>query len=281
MIRLPISLFAIAMLLPGMAMALPSDREKPINIEADHAQLDDREGVTQYKGDAILTQGTLRIEGDIITFYYDENKQLTKAVAEGKRATYQQVHKPGEKPVRAKALKMEYYAERQKIYLIGDGYVWQNGDEFTGNYIEYDIAQNVVSANSKPVTVDGETRKKGRVHIIIQPQNTRKPSKPEEKAQSDSKADTPPASVEPEAEDKKENSEPEQPATSEPKAYPTAMTTSRLNVRTGPGMQYQKLGTFDQYIEVIVLTRQPNWSQVRGVINGEVVIGWVNSRYLQ
>ncbi len=273
--RLLINLLATAMLMPGLALALPSDREEPISIEADHAQLDDREGVTQYKGDAILIQGTLRITGDIITFFYDENKQLTKAVAEGKRATYQQVHKPGENPVKAKALKMEYYADRQKIYLIGDGYIWQNGDEFTGNYIEYDIDRNLVSANSKPVTVDGETQKKGRVHIIIQPQNTRK------QGQSDNKPapateETAPAPAPEAGEDEQSRSE-----AAEPKSYPTAVTSSRLNVRTGPGTQYQKLGTFDQSLEVIVLTRQTNWAQVRGTVNGEVVIGWVNSRYLQ
>lgn len=273
--RLPIKLFAAVMLMPALAWALPSDREKPINIEADHAQLDDREGVTQYKGDAILTQGTLRIEGDIITFFYDENKRLTKAVAEGKRATYEQVHKPGENPVKAKALKMEYYADRQKIYLIGDGHVWQNGDEFTGNYIEYDIERNVVSANSKPVTVDGETQKKGRVHIIIQPQSTRKSSEAADKAATDK-----PEPV-PELEPKAEKTDNDKAAVSQPESYPTAVTTTYLNVRSGPGTQYQKLGTFTQDLEVIVLTRQPNWAQVRGVINGEVVIGWVNSRYLQ
>ncbi len=271
--RLPTKFFAAAMLfLPVAAWSLPSDREQPINIEADHAQLDDREGVTQYKGDAILTQGTLRIEGDIITFYYDENKRLTKAVAQGELASYQQVHKPGEKPVRAKALQMEYFADREMIYLTGQGHVWQNGDEFTGNYIEYDIARNVVSANSKPVTVDGATQKKGRVHIIIQPQNARQPATPEpEKPAADTPAPAP-TSEAPQA---------EQAAASEPKSYPTAMTTSRLNVRSGPGTRYQKLGTFDQQLEVIVLTRQTNWAQVRGLINGEVVIGWVNSRYLQ
>ncbi len=273
--RLLINLLATAMLMPGLALALPSDREEPISIEADHAQLDDREGVTQYKGDAILIQGTLRITGDIITFFYDENKQLTKAVAEGKRATYQQVHKPGENPVKAKALKMEYYADRQKIYLIGDGYIWQNGDEFTGNYIEYDIDRNLVRANSKPVTVDGETQKKGRVHIIIQPQNTRKQGQSENKP-APAAEESAPAPATDAADDKQSSTE-----AVEPKSYPTAVTSSRLNVRTGPGTQYQKLGTFDQSMEVIVLTRQTNWAQVRGTVNGEVVIGWVNSRYLQ
>jgi lipopolysaccharide export system protein LptA len=272
--RLPINIFATLLLVPALAWGLPSDREKPISIEADHAQLDDREGVTQYKGDAILTQGTLRIDGDIITFFYDANKQLTKAVAEGKRAKYQQVHKPGENPVKAQALRMEYYADRQKIYLIGNGHIWQNGDEFTGDYIEYDIARNVVSATSKPVTVDGEPQKKGRVHIIIQPQTTRKP---------DSSSEKPAEQVKPKTDDEAGKSEESSSSntSSEPKAYPTALTTTTLNVRTGPGTQYQKLGAFPQDSEVIVLTRQPDWVQVRGTVNGEVVIGWVNSRYLQ
>lgn len=271
--RLLIKLFAVVMLMPALAWALPSDREKPINIEADHAELDDQEGVTQYKGDAILTQGTLRIEGDIITFYYDQNKRLTKAVATGKLAHYQQIHKPGEKPVKAQALKMEYYAERQKIYLTGQGHVWQNGDEFTGNYIEYDIARNVVSANSKPLTVEGEKQKKGRVHVIIQPQAVRAPSPATDKAP-ETTSPAPKANEESATENKPE-------AKTEPKPYPTAMTTTYLNVRTGPGTEYQKLGTFPQNMEVIVLTRQPDWAQVRGTIDGEPVIGWVNSRYLQ
>jgi lipopolysaccharide export system protein LptA len=76
--------------------------------------LDDKSGITQYKGNAILTQGTLKITGDVITFYYDQNKQITKAIAQGNFSTYQQVQKPGEEPVRARALQMEYHAGSQK-----------------------------------------------------------------------------------------------------------------------------------------------------------------------
>jgi len=258
----------LLLVLPSLAWALPSDREQPINIEADHAQLDDREGVTQYKGDAILTQGTLRIEGDIITFYYDENKQIEKMVAQGKLATYKQVHKPGEAPVRAKALQMEYFAGRQKIYLTGEGHIWQSGDEFTGNRIEYDIERNVVTANSAPVSVGGEKQEKGRVHIIIQPPGNKKKTTPEQP-----KADKKPV---PETETNVAES-----TAADNKSYPTALTTTALNVRSGPGTHYLKLGTFASSEEVIVLTRQTDWSQVRGMINGDIVIGWVNSRYLK
>ncbi|WP_417499057.1 lipopolysaccharide transport periplasmic protein LptA [Methylophaga sp.] len=278
-------LLTVCLMLPAISWALPSDREKPINIEADHAQMDDQEGVTQYKGDAILTQGTLKITGDIITFHYDENKQLTKAVSVGKLATYKQVHKPGEPPVKAKAIRMEYYADKQKIYLIGEGHVWQNGDEFIGNRIEYDIARNVVTANSAPVNVGGETHDSGRIHMIIQPMTQQKKDKPSQAKPK--KVEAPKAAVnEPKPASQTETATPTtpKPAAEAPlpaKEYPEVITTSRLNVRTGPGTGYQRLGTLDQNLRVLVLTRQQGWAQIRGMLNGETVIGWVNDYYLQ
>ena len=254
----------LLILLPSLALALPSDREKPIDIEADHAQLDDEKGVTQYKGTAILTQGTLKIEGDTITFYYDDNKQLTKAVAQGQFAKYQQVQKPGEKPIRAQALQMEYHAQSQKIYLLGKGHVWQNGDEFSGDHIEYDITRNIVNARSKPVKEGTKPRKGERIHIIIQPPGSKKKPKA--------------AAVKPEP---VSALKPSDATVIKDDSYPTAITTTNLNVRTGPGTQYNKLGILKTRDDVIVLTEQKDWVQVRGVIDGQVVIGWVSRRYIQ
>lgn len=256
------------MLLPALALALPSDREKPIDIEADHAQLDDEKGVTQYKGTAILTQGSLRIEGDTITFYYDDDKQLTKAVAQGEFATYQQIQKPGEQPIKARALQMEYHAKSQMIYLIGKGYVWQQGNEFSGNHIEYDITRNIVNASGRVKGSDTSTKpkKSERIHIIIQPPGSKKKTKPAAtKAPATAKVEpiTTPA------------------AATKSDGYPTAITTTNLHVRTGPGTQYNKLGIFKLNAEVIILTEQKDWLQVRGIIDGQVVIGWVSRRYIQ
>lgn len=260
-------LFILLISIPLYTWALPSDRDLPIEIEADHAQLDDEQGITQYKGKAILTQGTLRIEGDIITFYYDDDKQLTKAVAQGKRATYQQIQKAGEAPIRAKAYTMEYHAKAQKIYLIGKAHVWQTGSEFSGERIEYDIERNIVNASGR--TKHTEQPKKGeRIHIIIQPPGrSKKPSttvvKPKPVA---SPASTPTDPKKSEAKDD---------------GYPTAITTTNLNVRTGPGTQYDKLGVLYSGSEIFILTEQKEWLQVRAVINDQVVIGWVNRRYIQ
>ena len=258
-------LFILLISLPFYTWALPSDRDQPIEIEADHAQLDDQQGITQYKGKAILTQGTLRIEGDIITFYYDNNKQIVKMIAQGKRASYQQIQKPGEAPIRAKAYQMEYYAGSQKIYLIGKGHVWQNGSEFSGERIEYDIEKNIVNVSGR--ANQSEQPKKGeRIHIIIQPPGrTKKPTttivKPKPVPKPNASNSTEPA--------EKDDS------------YPTAMTITNLNIRTGPGTQYNKLGVIYNGTSLFVLTEQKDWVQIRTVINDQPVIGWVNRRYIQ
>jgi len=262
--RLLIKTLSLFIVLPSVAFALPSDREQPINIEADHAQLDDKEGVTQYKGRAILTQGTLRIEGDIITFYYDDQKELTKAVAVGKLAKYKQIHKENEPPVRAKAVQMEYYAKTQKVHLLGQGEIWQEGDVLTGDRIVYDITDNVANVTSGPVKIgDKVEESKGRVHIIIQPPSSRKKSVPAKVAPA---VKTTPVAP--------------QPSLNIPEGMSTAVTSTHLNMRTGPSTNYQKIGLLPPNITVIILTKQNSWTQIRSEFDGKTLIGWVNNRYL-
>lgn len=266
-------IFSLLVLFPAITWALPSDRNKPINIEADHAQLDDTTGVTQYKGRAVLTQGTLRIDGDIITFHYDDQKQLTKVVAQGKLAKYQQVQKVGEEPVKARALQMEYHAAAEKIYLLGQGHIRKSGDEFSGNRIEYDIKRNVVNANARPVTIGNKTEKtQGRVHIIINPNTQKVSSKPKKLAPAKPKpkqVTNIPQAVKPLIENDAQDT-----------GYPTTRTLTQLNIRTGPGKQYSKLATLESNSELIVLTEQNEWLQVRGLSNKQVVIGWVHRNYV-
>ena len=37
--------------------ALPSDRDQPIRVQADSAELDDKQGVAVYRGAVVITQG--------------------------------------------------------------------------------------------------------------------------------------------------------------------------------------------------------------------------------
>lgn len=158
------TLSAAILLLVGQseAWALQSDRDKPVHIEADNAELDDQSGVSTYRGNVIITQGTMRITGDQVTVYTNAEGALQRAVSVGKPATYQQ--RPDNKPedVKARALRMEYFADKDTVILTDEAHLWQGPNTFTSKKIIYDVANDRVDA--------GKETGGDRVRITIQPE---------------------------------------------------------------------------------------------------------------
>lgn len=159
------SLLGILLLLPALAMALPSDREQPIQIESDSADIDNRQGVSVYRGDVVMTQGSTRITGDVITVY-TENQEVRKIVAEGfsKRAYYEEEQPDAQGTLQAWGHTIDYKVMDEKIHLIRQAQLVQKGDSFKGERIDYDLKQQKVNAK-------GQENQKGdgRVQMVIQP----------------------------------------------------------------------------------------------------------------
>ena len=44
------------LILSGVACSLPSDKDMPVNIEADSGEIDQATGTTIYRGDVIITK---------------------------------------------------------------------------------------------------------------------------------------------------------------------------------------------------------------------------------
>lgn len=68
----------------GMALsahALPSDANQPIRLLADKATYSESTGVTNYLGNVIIEQGTLKITADNITLNLDDKRSIKTAVA--------------------------------------------------------------------------------------------------------------------------------------------------------------------------------------------------------
>ena len=97
---------------PHSAPALSSDREQPIEIEADRAEADERERVTIYRGDAVITQGTLRITGETVWIYFNEDDEFIKLVSEGRPARLKQLPDGATEYQTADANRLEYYAQK-------------------------------------------------------------------------------------------------------------------------------------------------------------------------
>lgn len=151
---------------------LESDKDQPIEIEADTGELDDLQNISIYKGDVITVQGTIRMTGDKMTVYYTEDDEMDYLIMKGRPATYRQLPEDSSVYDHAEALTMEYYELKEFVVLIDEALVTQEGLRFSGDRIEYDTKLSQVKAWSNKTKVgasseDAKPKKKKRVKITI------------------------------------------------------------------------------------------------------------------
>ena len=153
------------------AYCLSTDSEQNIEIEADAAEMDDVKNITTYRGNVIVTQGSIRMSGHTMTVYFDDNRDMRLVIMDGTPAKYRQLPDNSNVYDEAEALRMEYYALKNYVILIDQALVTQEELRFSGDRIEYDTVLNKVKAESQSSTAtkkeSQEKTKKGRVKIII------------------------------------------------------------------------------------------------------------------
>lgn len=166
----------LALFLGQGASALSTDKDQPINIEADRAEADNAKRVTVYYGDVIITQGTLRITGDTVTIHYDEQDRLTKLISEGAPARFRQLPDgKADVPTNyqvARASRMEYYAREDLIVLLGEAVYGQGGDRVAADRIVYDSLKSQMKAESRAASGSESDKPSSRVRIKIEPKKT-------------------------------------------------------------------------------------------------------------
>ncbi|MCI0400325.1 MAG: lipopolysaccharide transport periplasmic protein LptA [Gammaproteobacteria bacterium] len=150
----------------GASLALSGDSDQPIEIEADAAELDDNLGVTVYRGNVVVTQGTLRLNGDTMTVYYTDDQKLKTVFMDGNPACFRQRPDKENMDVKAEALRMEYHAAEKLLVLLQDATVIRGRDRFSGDRIEYDTEKAIVKARKSNSSKD-------RVKMVIQPKKER------------------------------------------------------------------------------------------------------------
>jgi lipopolysaccharide export system protein LptA len=163
-------LLVLALLGPAVALALPSDREQPIFIEADRVQIDEPRGVSVYEGNVILTQGTMRITADHVTVHNVGN-EVQSIVGLGDPATYRQRPEGQAQDIEGEARRVDYTAHDDTVILQERARLWQGPNEFRSERIVYNLATSVVNAG------DAASPAK-RVQITIHPQRAEPPPEP-------------------------------------------------------------------------------------------------------
>lgn len=144
------------------ASALPSDRNQAITIESNSAERDEKTGLTQYRGNVIINQGSLVIEADQVTIYYKDNK-VSRIVCLGEPASYQQQTQENSGLVVAKAQTIEYRLANDEINLQTNAVLSRNGTLIKGDSINYDLKNETWKAKGNR---RGEQK---RIQLVIPP----------------------------------------------------------------------------------------------------------------
>jgi len=151
-------------------MALTDDSSKPINIQADSAEINDATGVSTYRGNVVITQGSTQLTGDLVILE-TANKKVQKIIAEGNLSTFKQTTDDGRK-VNAEAKKMVYSITGNKIVLTNNAKLTEAGNTFASDKITFYTDKEIVSA--------GSSSGNDRVNITVFPETVKKESTPED-----------------------------------------------------------------------------------------------------
>jgi lipopolysaccharide export system protein LptA len=127
------------------AFALESDRQQPIELAADSVDIDEGRGVSIYRGNVDLRQGTMEVLADVVTVH-QTNRRPVKIVAEGRPVKFKQQSEKG--PVRGEALRAEYAVDSENLVLIGEAVLVQGKDSMRSDRIVYDRERAVVKAGA-------------------------------------------------------------------------------------------------------------------------------------
>jgi lipopolysaccharide export system protein LptA len=157
-----VNLIGILMLLSiDPAMALKADRQQPIYIESEELEVDEAHGVSEYRGSVRFSQGSIHLQADKVVVF-ELQQRLQKVIAYGAPVRLRQLMEEGQGEMRAEADKMEYVVQSDGLFLEGGAKLWEGGNEFSGERIEYHLQSDTVVAHS-------DKEQEGRVRIVIQP----------------------------------------------------------------------------------------------------------------
>ncbi|MBI3896706.1 MAG: lipopolysaccharide transport periplasmic protein LptA [Gammaproteobacteria bacterium] len=146
------------------AQALTSDAEQPINIHAKNVDANQKTGVSLYRGNVVLTQGSMRLEADRLEVRQREGRaDVIRAWGNPVRMKSQS---DAGQELNAQAARAEYYANERRLDLYERAIIQRNQDTVTGAVVHYAMDAQTFSAEGG----DGK-----QVTAVIQPAPAKQP----------------------------------------------------------------------------------------------------------
>lgn len=150
------------------AFALENDKSELIEIHSDTAEFNEGKGTAIYRGKVILEQGSLKINSHSLIIFNGENG-VSKVLAEGSPAYYEQVIDIEKPPVKAHSKKIIYLPQEESISLEGSAKLEQGENKFEGEHIHYDLKKHILNAKGKVDDTENSSSSSSRVKMVIPP----------------------------------------------------------------------------------------------------------------
>ena len=161
---LPKLVLAALLLLTSLSgNARQSDRQQPIDVQADSSEFDEKTGRQTLSGNVQISQGTLLIKADFVAITL-QNNALSKVEGRGSPITFEQDNEAGER-MQGEAQEITYDAKSGTLILKGQASLTQPNQSLTSELITFNGQTQKVSADGGNDTGNG----RGRVSIQIQP----------------------------------------------------------------------------------------------------------------
>ena len=154
------------------AAAEKTDRDKPINYQADAGDVNVQTKVGTLLGNVILTQGTLTIRADKIVFRQNADNSVS-ATAWGNPLTFREKRDQVDEYYEGVAQRAEYDGQKRFLELFDRALLRKGADEIRSNYISYNAETEFFKAEGRPDTrpaAAGESPLGARVRGVFQPQ---------------------------------------------------------------------------------------------------------------
>ena len=156
-----LSLFLTLSLCLSQAFALSTDKDQPVNIEADSVDIDEAKETAIYRGSVIVTQGSINLAADeVIVYKFQSNDPYV--VATGNLVKFSQLPDNETVRIKGRSLKAEYGLNSAKLELTGKAVLVKGKNTFKNDRIIYDREKAIVKAGTS-------AKGKERVKITIGP----------------------------------------------------------------------------------------------------------------
>jgi lipopolysaccharide export system protein LptA len=153
----------LLLLLPLRLAALDSDRDQPIEVEADRLEVREQENISIYEGEVELVQGSLVINSERLVIHFNDANELTVMEMTGKPATFRQLDNE-RREMQGQAEQIDYTESKSLLELRRSASFNHAGDTIEGELIRVNTENNNIEA--------GSAQSEKRVKMLIKPKQS-------------------------------------------------------------------------------------------------------------